>query len=81
MELSQDEFLGKKNYADVQRQYLYDDQITDLCCTEVLNAWYRIGEVGNTILSLTKVIQGPKEVFMDFFQRLTLAVCRMIPAS
>ena len=46
-----------------------------------MNAWDRIGEVGKKIESFTKVIQGPKEVFAGFLQRLTSAVNRMIPNS
>ena len=53
----------------------------DLCHAVVLNAWNRIGEIGKKIESFTKVIQGPKEAFMDFLQRLTSAVNRMIPNS
>ena len=37
--------------------------------------------MGKKIESFTKVIQGPKEAFMDFLQRLTSAVNRMIPNS
>ena len=33
-----------------------------------LKVWDRIGEVGKKIGSFTKVIQGPKETFMDFLQ-------------
>ena len=46
-----------------------------------MNAWDRVGEVGKKIESFTKVIQGPKEVFAGFLQRLTSAVKRMIPNS
>lgn len=38
----------------------------------------RIGEVEKIIESFTEVIQDPKEDFMDFLQRLTLAVNKMI---
>ena len=45
-----------------------------------MNAWDRIEEVERN-KSFTKVIQGPKETFMDFLQRLTSADNRMIPNS
>ena len=45
-----------------------------------MNAWDRIEEVERN-KSFTKVIQSPMETFMDFLQRLTLAVNRMIPNS
>ena len=38
-------------------------------------------KIGKKIELFTKVIQGPKEAFMDFLQRLTSAVNRMIPNS
>ena len=41
----------------------------------------RIGETGKKTESFTKLIQVPKEVFMDFLQRLTSEVNRMIPNS
>ena len=71
MEISQDQLLGERVYAYIQRQYLYDDYILDLCNTEALGAWDRI----------TKVIQGPKKAIIDFLQRLTSAVNRMTPNS
>ena len=46
-----------------------------------LNAWDRIREIGKKIESFIKVMQGPKEAFTDFLQRMTLAVNRMIPNS
>ena len=52
-----------------------------LCHTAALNAWYRIGKVGKKIESFTKDIQGTKEAFMDFLQRLTSTGVRMIPDS
>ena len=44
-----------------------------------MNAWDRIEEIGKNIESFT--MQGPKEAFMDFLQRLTSTVNRMIPNS
>ena len=49
MEISQDQLLGEGDYADIQRQSLYDDHILDSCHTAALNAWYRTGEVGKKI--------------------------------
>ena len=79
--LAHDPLLGEGDYATIERQSLYDDHALAFCSGEVLNAWDRIGEVGKKIESFTKVIQGPKEAFMDFLQRLTSAVNRMIPNS
>ena len=44
-----------------------------------MNAWGKIGEVGNKIKSFTQVIEGQKYAFTDFLQRLASAVNRMIP--
>ena len=52
-----------------------------LLCAATLNAWHKIEEVGKKIESFTEVIQGPKETFIDFLQRLTSAVNKMIPNS
>ena len=38
-------------------------------------------EIGTKVESFAKDIQGPKETFTDFLQRLTSAVNRMIPNS
>lgn len=46
-----------------------------------MNAWDRTKDVRKRTESFTKVIQGPKETFIDFFQRLTSAINRMIPNS
>ncbi|KAL6087973.1 hypothetical protein STEG23_022833, partial [Scotinomys teguina] len=46
-----------------------------------LNSWDRIEEVEKKIESFTKVIQGPKETFIDFLERLTSAINRMVPNS
>ena len=62
-------------------QFLYDDHAMNLCHAAALNAWDRTGEVGKKIESLTKVIQGPKETFMDFLQRLTSVINKMTPNS
>ena len=34
MEISQDQLLGEEDYANVQRQSLYDDQTLTLCHSE-----------------------------------------------
>ena len=46
-----------------------------------LNVWEKIEDVANKIEFFTKVIQGPKETFMHFLQRLISAVNTMIPIS
>ena len=64
-----------------ERQAVYDDHILDLCHIAALHAWSRTGEIGKKNESFTKLIQVPKEVLMDFLQRLTSEVSRMIPNS
>lgn len=36
------------------------------CCTTALNAWDRIGEIGQKIESFAKVMQDPEEAFTVF---------------
>ena len=67
--------------ATTERQAACNGHSLDLFCTAALNAWDRIGEMGKKIESFTKVMQGPKEAFVDFLQRLTSAGNRMLPNS
>lgn len=60
--------LGEENYDDIKRQSIYADPILALCCTAVLNDWYRIEEVIKVIESFTNVIQRPKETFTSFYK-------------
>ena len=53
MEITQNQLLREGDYADVQRQSLYDDNILYLCCIGALNAWDRIKEVVQKIESFT----------------------------
>lgn len=55
MQISQDELLGEGDYADTQRQSLYDDHALDL----PLNVQDRIEEEEKKIVSFSKVIQCP----------------------
>ena len=43
MEISQDQLLQEADYANVQRQSVYDDHTLALCHTVALNAWDRTG--------------------------------------
>ena len=79
MKISQEQLLREGEYANMQMQSLYDEHTLTLCCIAALNAWDRTEKVGKKIESFTKVIEGPKETFTDFLQRLTSAVNRMIP--
>ena len=56
MEISQDQLVGKEDYATIERQYLYDSPILALWHAAALNAWDRTEEVGKKIESFTKVI-------------------------
>ena len=67
IEIFQDQILGEGNYVIVERQSPYDGHILALCPAAAFNAWERIEEIGKKIKSFTKVIQGPKEPFIDFF--------------
>ena len=46
-----------------------------------LNAWDKVEESGKRTESFTKNIQGPKEAFTDFLQRLTSGVNRIVSDS
>ena len=41
--ISQDQILGQRDYATIERQAVYDDHTLHLCCTVALNSWDRIG--------------------------------------
>lgn len=61
MEISQDQLLGEGDYANVQKQSLYDDHTLAVCHTAALHAWDRTGEIGKKIEShLLKSYIGPK---------------------
>ena len=81
MEVSQDQLLGEGDYADIERQSLYNECTLDLCRMAALNAWDWIEETGKKAESFTKVIQSPKETFTDFLHRLTSAENRMVVNS
>ena len=78
IEMSQDQFLGEGEYADVEKQALYHEHTFQLCRTAALNVWHRIEEVGKILESFTRVIQSPRETFMEFLHRLTSAVNRTV---
>lgn len=61
--------LAGGDYADLQRQSLYDKYTFVLWCTTVLNARDRIIEAGKRIVSFTKIIQDPKEACTDFLNK------------
>lgn len=52
-----------------------------LCHAAALDAWYRTAEAEKKIEAFSKVIQGLKEVLVDFLQRLASTIIRMIPDS
>ena len=81
IDISQDQLLGEGEYADVERQALYDEHTLDLCRMAALNAWDRIEEVGKKLEPFNRVIQSPRETFTDFLHRLTSAVNRTVPDS
>ena len=82
----QDQILGEgiyttTDYAIIERQTVYDDHTQYFCNSAAMNVWDRSGEIQKKTESFTKATQGPKEAFIDFLQRLTSAVNRMIPNS
>ena len=81
IEISQDQLLGEGEYADIELQSLYDEHTLVLCRMAALNAWDQIEEIGKKLESFTKVVQSPRETFMDFLHRLTSAVTRTVPDS
>ncbi|XP_052593228.1 torsin-1A-interacting protein 1 isoform X3 [Peromyscus californicus insignis] len=81
IQVCQDQLIGEGQYASAPAQCLYDVQTLILCRTAALNAWDRVEEPGKKTESFTKVVQGPKESFTDFLQRLASAVKRMVPDS
>ena len=75
--ISQEQFLGKGQYADLQRHLGFDDHILALCHLAALIAWNRIEESEKMSELFTKIIQCPKEAFTDFLQSLISVVNRM----
>lgn len=74
MKIHQEQFHGEAMFADLQREITFDNLTLALGCTEALNAWDRVEELGKRIEAFTKITQGLKEAFTDFWKRLTTAV-------
>lgn len=66
-ELFQDQILGEDHYADVERQVIFAYHTLAFFCITALNTWDKIEESGNRTEPFTKIIQDPKEAFIDFF--------------
>lgn len=69
MKISHGQFHGEGNYSDVQRQSIYDYHTLALSHAATLNAWDRVKEVRKIIEPFSKIIQYPKEIFIDFFYK------------
>ena len=67
VKISQDQLLRETDYTAIENQFLLDGHILALCHAAALNAWDRIEEVRKKTESFTKIIQGPKETFMDSY--------------
>lgn len=65
----------------MQRQLEFDDHTLALHHLAALNARDKVEESGKRFESFTKIIQGPKEAFNYFLQRLTSVVNRIISDS
>ena len=61
MEIYQDQVLGERDYATVDRQSLYDDHALALCHSAALNAWDITKELGKKIDSFLKVVRAQRE--------------------
>lgn len=64
--ISQDQFVGKGEYAELQRQPEFNDLILDLCCLAVLNAWYKVEksqERSESFIKIFKVQKLPSLIF------------------
>ena len=66
IEISQDQIFGEEDYSTVEQQAVYDDHTLDLCHAAVLHVCDKIRETEKKIESFAKVVQGPKQVFMNF---------------
>lgn len=65
-------------YTDLQRQFTFDNHTLVLSHSADLNAQKRLEESGQRTESFIKIIEGTKEDFTEFLQRLRSAVNRMI---
>ena len=74
LEPSQDQIISEGPQADPVSKDTYNEHILFLCHTVALNSWNKIQKPGKRIESYTKVMQGPRETFSDFLQRLTKVV-------
>lgn len=68
MEISPNQPLGEVQYADLQRQLKFDDHTLMLCCIAALSAWNRVEKSGKISGPVTKIIQDPKEAFIELLQ-------------
>lgn len=80
-DISTDQLLGEGRFAEVEVQAVYDEETLAWCRLSALKAWDKVAESGKRLETFTQVIQGPKETFPDFLQRLTSAVERSVSDS
>lgn len=59
-------------------QVVYDEAALALCHMAASNAWDKVEETGKGLEPLTQIMQGSKETFTEFLQRLTSAIQRSI---
>ena len=69
MEISQDQLFGEGDYADIERQSLYDVHILALSHAAALNAFDRIEDIGNMTESFQAQQTRSKKTFPDFIQK------------
>ena len=71
--ISQDQFLGEGQQAELQRQLEFNDHTLVLSCLAALNAWDKVEESGKRFRSFIKIIQGLKRSLHWPFAKIDLS--------
>lgn len=61
-----EQLIGESYYADIQEQVHFEDAIVEQGHLAALRAWDKV-EPGKKSTPFTKIIQGTREAFTDFF--------------
>lgn len=77
--ISKDLLLGEGPFAEVEVQAEYDEETLTLCHLAAIKSWDKVVETGKRLEPFSQVMQGPKETFLAFLQRLTSTVERSMP--
>lgn len=68
--------LNEGQYDELQSQIAFHNHTLELSCLVYLNSWDKAEESRKRCVSFIKILQGPKEAFIDFFS-MTAAVSRI----